>query len=293
MGVRLSRFCDELKNLAPHITVKKNSDIPFEGPVVVVGHHNNIAYYAIPTNKILKLFLEALDTTGATQQDKNADIEEQLEHIDLPAALKLYVMDQCPHCPQVIRQIQGLAAKTPLVRLKIMDAELFPEQAQTDQIRSVPTLILDDQFRWIGHVNTEELLKLCSNRDPSKLSADSLRQLVENGDAPRVATMMVESDQIFPALFELLTHQRWSVRLGAMVAAEYIADEAPELGLALCRMLWEQFAELSPQIQGDVTHLFGLVDTDVTRENLKAIVSGAFDEVVKTSAAEVLAEMAG
>lgn len=291
MGDQLSRFCEELKRLAPHITIKMDSDIAFEGPVMVVGRHKNIAYYAIPTNKMLRLFLDALDTAGETQYERNADIDEQLKRIDLPAALKLYVADQCPHCPQVIRQIQVLAAKSPLVRLKIMNAGLFPERAQTDQIRSVPTLILDDQFRWIGQVNTQELLKLCSNRDPSKLSADSLRQLVESGDAARVATMMAESDQIFPALVDLLIHPRWSVRLGAMVAAEYLADEAPELGLALCRMLWDLFAELSPQVQGDVTHLFGLVDTDVTRENLKAIASSTFDEEVKASAAEVLAEM--
>lgn len=288
MGEKLSVFCDELKRLAPHITLKKDSDIAFEGPVIVVGHHKNIAYYAIPKNKILKLFLDAVDTAGTMHNKRNDDIEQ---HIDLPADLKLYVADQCPHCPQVIRQIQDLAAKTPLVRAKIMNAELFPDQAQTDQISSVPTLILDDQFRWIGQVNPQELFKLCSNRDPSKLSADSLRQLVENGDAPRVAAMMVESDQIFPAVVKLLTHPRWSVRLGAMVAAEYLADDAPHLGLSLCRRLWDQFEELEPQIQGDVTHLFGLADTDATRGYLQHIATGVFDEEVKASAAEVLAEM--
>jgi thiol-disulfide isomerase/thioredoxin len=291
MGDQFSRFCDDLKRLAPHISIKKKSDIVFEGPVMVVGLHNNIAYYAIPTHKMLTLFLDALDTAGMTDGRDYKDIVKQIERIELPVSLKLFVADKCPHCPQVIRQIQGLAAKTPLVRLKIINAESFPEQAQTDHIRSVPTLILDDHFRWIGRVDTQELFELCANRDPSKLSADSLRQLVENGDAARVAAMMVESNLIFPALIELLTHPRWSVRLGAMVAAEYLADESAELGLTLCRMLWDQFSELAPQVQGDITHLFGLVDTDVTRANLKTISYGVFDQDVKTAAAEVLAQM--
>lgn len=291
MGDQFSGFCDDLKRLAPHILIKKESNIAFEGPVMVVGRHNNIAYYALPTHKLLTLFLDTLDTAETTHKACNSDIEKQIECIDLPASLKIFVADQCPHCPQVIRQIQEIAEKMPLMRLKIINAETFPEQAQTDQISSVPTLILDDQFRWVGQVNIQEFLRLCSNRDPSKLSADSLRQLVENGDAARVAAMMVESDLIFPALTELLTHPRWSVRLGAMVAAEYLADKSPELGLALCRLLWDQFAELAPQIQGDVTHLFGLVDTDATRANLKAISCGRFDQDVKEAAAEVLAEM--
>lgn len=291
IGEQLSRFCDELKLLVPHITVKKDSDISFKEPVMVVGRHKNIAYYAIPTGKILPLFIDALDNTGANEKGQTDDLEKALKHIDLPATLKLYVADLCPHCPQAIQQIQNLAAATPLMRLQIINAELFTEMAQIDQIRSVPTLVLDSQFRWTGQINPREIIKICTNRDPSQLSADSLRQLVEEGDAPRLATMMAQSDQIFPAFIELLTHQRWSVRLGAMVTAEYLADEVPELALALCRLLWDRFADFAPQIQGDVTHLFGLVDSDATRGHLKSIATGAYEGEVKEAAADVLAEM--
>lgn len=291
MGKQLSRFCEELARLAPQVNLKRDSDIAFEGPAMVVGRHNNIAYCAVPTNKMLPLFLDAMNPAGEMPNKRTDDFEKQIEQIDLPAAFKLYVADQCPHCPQVIRRIQDIAAGTPLVRLKIINAEVSPEQARSDHIRSVPTLVLDDQFRWVGRVNLREIFKICSHRDPSKLSVDSLKQLVESGDAARVAIMMVESDQIFPAFVELLTHSRWSVRLGGMVAAEYLADEAPELALGLCRRLWDRFTELSPQIQGDATHLFGLVDTDVTREYLLKITSGAFHGDVKEAATEVLADM--
>jgi glutaredoxin len=287
-GAEMTRFCDRLKELAPGLKIKNDSDIPFPAPVLAVGHHRNIGYQASLTGKLLACFLEAL-TGGDAGPDPQVD--NQLKTIDLPVILKLYVAAQCPHCPQCIRQLQTLAFRSPRIRLRIVDAALFPQEAEADQIRSVPTLILDDQYRWTGPVNTEELLSMCIQRDPAQLSAGSLRQLIETGEAARVSAMMITAGKLFPSLVELLVHDRWSVRLGAMVTAEYLDDEAPDLSLDLCRMLWERFARLSPQVQGDVVQVMGQVDAEVTREYLRSVLSGDFDDEVKTVAREILEEM--
>jgi len=290
-GERMAFFCDRIKTLVPDIRIKKDSDLPFPAPALVIGRHQNIAYQAAPTGKMLTYFLEALGCASGHAPESDPPLDDRLRKIDLPVILKLYVASQCPNCPQSIRQLQALAAHCPLIRLRIIDAQLFSMASEADQVRSVPTLILDDQLRWTGNVKTEELLALCIQRDPSHLSADSLRQLIEAGDADRVAAMMVTAAQLFPSLIELLVHERWSIRLGAMVTAEYLADEAPDLSLQLCGMLWERFARLSPQVQGDVVQVLGQIDSDVTRGYLNAVVSGDFDEEVKTAAAEVLEEM--
>jgi hypothetical protein len=103
--------------------------------------------------------------------------------------------------------------------------------------------------------------------------------------------MMTESGQLFPALIDLLVHPRWSVRLGAMVTVEYLADDAPELGRRLCRSLWQTFSDLTIQVQGDVTHIFGLFDDPQTKGYLQTITKGDFDDEVKDAAAEALDEM--
>ena len=155
----------------------------------------------------------------------------------------------------------------------------------------MPTLILEDDIRWTGPVNIEELLTQCVQRDPARLSAASLRQLIEAGDAARVSTMMAESGRLFPALIDLLVHESWSVRLGAMVTAEYLAEAGPAISLRLCGLLWERFARLPPQVQGDVVQVLGQIDSEATRSYLSSVVSGDFEEVIKTTAAEVLEEM--
>jgi glutaredoxin len=290
-GAEMESFCTWLKELAPGIKIKNDSDIPFPAPVMVVGRHQNIGYQAALSGKMLTYFLEALDSPSQELSPTGSQVDDLLKSLELPVILKLYVAAQCPHCPQSIRQLQSLAARSPLIRLRIVEAELFSHEAQADQVRSVPTLILDDQYRWTGLVKSEELLTLCIQRDPSQMSAGSLRQLIEAGEAGRVAAMMVAAQKLFPALPELLVHERWSVRLGAMVTAEYLADEAPALSLELCRMLWERFARLSPQVQGDVVQVLGQVDAEITRDCLHDILSGDFDAEVKTVAKEVLEEM--
>lgn len=290
-GVRFASFCDQLKGEAPHISIKHDTDLPFEAPVMVSGRHANIAYHTLPTGKILPLFLESLDSRSDAEPVPAEPMEALPHDIDLPAGFKLYVADQCPHCPQTLRQLQALADTNPMIRLRVINAELFTDMARNDNIRSVPTLILDDQFRWTGQVKTDELLTICANRDPSALSAESLRQLIEDGHAKQVASMMTESEQIFPALVDLLVHPRWSVRLGAMVTVEYLADDAPELGRHLCRSLWQTFSSLPIQAQGDVTHIFGLFNDKQTKGYLRTITTGDFEDEVRKAAAEELEEM--
>jgi glutaredoxin len=290
-GVRFAAFCDQLKEAAPHISIRHDSDLPYEAPVLVSGRNANIAYQALPTGKILPLFLESLDTPSDAGPVPAETTQAAPQSIDLPAGFKLYVADQCPHCPQTLRQLQALADANPMIRLRVINAAGSADMARDDNIRSVPTLILDDRFRWTGQVKSEELLTICADRDPSSLSADSLRQLVEDGQAAQVAAMMTESGQLFPALLDLLVHPRWSVRLGAMVTVEYLADDAPELGRLLCRSLWQTFSDLPNPVQGDVTHVFGLFNDAQTKGYLRSIAKGDFGDEVKDAAAEELAGM--
>jgi glutaredoxin len=289
-GKPFKRFCDELKSMVPRLSIKNDSDIPVEKPAMTVGKHGNIAYRAIPTGKLLHHFLEALQSDPGQYQGVAAPVVPLLKKIELPVILKLYVSSRCPHCPLVIQHLQSLALASATIRLMIIDAESFEEKARADDVRSVPTLILDDQFRWSGPIHLEELLTICIQRNPADLSAASLRQLIEDGNAERVAAMMAESGQVFPGITALLTHPRWSVRLGAMVTVEYLAEDAPELAEQLGDRLWGDFHHLSEQVQGDVVHLLGGIPCPENRRRLNGIADGDYAASVREAAAEILAE---
>jgi glutaredoxin len=283
----LSDFCNRLQAVSPDLKIKKDRDEPFTAPALIIGHHQNIAYQAVPEGKVLEPFLAAL-SNSAPVEPAAGSYQERLEQIKHPLQLRLYIARQCPHCPKAVGALLPLAASSPLVRLAIIDAQLFTEKAEADQVRSVPTLIMDDRFRWTGNVDVAEILKLGVERDPAGMSADSLRQILESGEAAHAAAMMVEQNEIFPALMELLIHPRWSVRLGAMVTVEYLADEAPGLAADLALSLWQRFENLPAQVQGDVVHVLSISRSPSAHAYLQAIVKGAYDQDVVEAAREAL-----
>lgn len=279
---QLKRFCDHFQQLVPTVQIRNASDDPFSSPAIIIGRHENIAYQAVPTGKELKVFLEAL------AKDTEPEAITDSPRIPLPAQLHLFITPQCPHCPQAATQLLRLADTNAQLRLVVIDGLLFDQAAAAQDIRSVPTLILDNQLRWTGQINLNEVVNQCVQRDPTQLSAASLRQIIESGDAGRLAAMMIDSHEIYPAFFELLLHERWSVRLGAMVTVEYLADEAPALTAQLLDPLWTRFATLSETVQGDMVQVMGQIAGDTAQACLEKIATGDYAESVQEAANEEL-----
>ncbi|MEJ2038023.1 MAG: thioredoxin family protein [Desulfosarcinaceae bacterium] len=287
-GSALAEYCDQLQKQAPGLTVKKDTDESFQAPAIIIGPNRNIAFQAVPAGKLLEPFLSALSPADPPPDAPAGSGEKRLAQLRHPLQLKLYVAMQCPHCPKVVSALLPLAAASALVRLTVIDAQMFGRKAAADQVKSVPTLIMDDHYRWTGQVDTAEIVKLGIERDPSSMSADSLKQILEAGEAPRAAAMMMEQGKVFPALMDLLTHSHWSVRLGAMVTVEYLAEEAPDLTADLARSLWQRFEDLSDQVQGDVVHVLSLSPSPAAKAYLKSIAKGPYDQEVVEAAREAL-----
>jgi HEAT repeat protein len=64
---------------------------------------------------------------------------------------------------------------------------------------------------------------------------------------------------------DLLLHPEWSVRLGAMVVVESLAEEAPPLAARLCPVLVQAFENQTVSVQGDILYALGEVGDQTTR----------------------------
>jgi hypothetical protein len=198
------------------------------------------------------------------------------------------VSQQCHFCPVTARQVIALAALNELIRLTIVDCTLFPEMAQSHKIQSVPTVLLDGQFRWTGTLRLEELVEMMANRDPAKLSAASLEGMLREGHASRVAEMMIASENIFPAFIDLLVREKLFIRLGAMVIMEEIASHNPELAAQVIDPLWERFPQAGDQVKGDIVHVLGECGNHEIVPRMRMILDGPHDNEVKEAAQEAL-----
>jgi hypothetical protein len=191
----------------------------------------------------------------------------------------------------VIDQLIPLSMSASGVQLIVIDGGLFPEAAQAHQIQSVPTILLDEQFRWTGSVPLDEIIDAISTRNPAMLGATSLESLLKDGQASHLAALMLDAQQIFPAFLDLLIHDKWPVRLGAMVVMEEISARGAGIGSKAIDPLWANFEGVSDQIKGDILYLFGDIGDPRVIPWLDEVIDGEFDDEVKEAARDALKKL--
>ena len=278
-------FCDDLTRIVPKIKIKQEKDNESELPVIRVG---NVDYQAIPTGRELEPFLNLLTDDDSRTQNGILSVHQTLRQIRIPALLKVYIMPHCPFCPKTVKQIICLAGASESIKLTIIDGSFFPEKAVSDNIQSAPTVLLDGQFYWTGSIQIEEIVDMMLNRDPSRLSASSLKAMFEEGNAVELAKMMLDSGKIFPAFMELLVHKKWPIRLAAMVTFETIAEENHKLVHHTIPYLWDYFSTADDTVKGDILYLLGKSGDKGIIPKLETVLNSPYGVDVKEAAKEAL-----
>jgi hypothetical protein len=289
----LEAFCLALQKSAPKIHVvheKDDSDAPSELRI-----HSRIRYRAVPHGHELVPFLEALSWIFNGQALPSLPFLSLLDSLTLPAELKLYIAERCPFCPAVVGSLLPLAISSDWIQVTVIDAGLYMKEARVNRIQSVPTLVLDEQFRWTGTVKIQEVLEAIIHRDPSRLEADTLMNMIADGNAGLLSKMMMEKDMVFPALLDLLVHPKWPVRLGAMVAMETIAAEKPALAQKMAAPLWARFDAADEKVKGDILYLVGEIDTGGSIGRIQDVLNrkADYDAEIIEAAEEALEKQKG
>ncbi len=256
----IDRFCDNFSAIAPFVRIEpweEGSLSPKGPPLPGMALADNIFWCAIPLERELSPFLDSLTLVRFRSPEPEKKILEKLKQIQVPCDLTLYIAQHCPHCPKVVDTILPLAVFSDKIRLTIIDGSLFPEAARESRVMSAPCLILDEEFRWTGQVSATEIITMMAGKDVSRLSARSLKGIIEEGDAQWITDQMIAKNTVFPGVVDLLVHETWSVRLGAMVIVESLSEEHPDLARQLCPRLMDMFSDKDIPVQGDILYALG------------------------------------
>jgi len=279
----MQAFCEQLTSLAPNIRVTRDNDDPQPAPVIQVTE--SIAYSGVPEGTEFGPFIELLSAAG---KDNTPPADGSLAAITTPAMLTLYVSSMCPHCPAMVRQVFPLSLANSNLKLSIIDGPAFPELAAADNVKSLPTLIVDSHFRWTASVDTDELLQVIISRDPAELGAAALKGMIQDGNAYGLSEMMITHGKIFPAFVELLIHPEFSVRLGAMAAMEDVADRAISIAGQVVAPLMAQFDQVDETIKGDILYVIGECGDEAAVPFLTSVAAASQNDELKEAAEDAL-----
>ncbi len=262
-SLAMTEFCERMAKLLPHVSIARDEDAEKVYPSMLLP--NGVHYRGIPTGTEVPPFIQAL--TGKIPP-LGARLGARLAAgSPAPAGVDLFVAPRCTFCPDAARQVMPLAASSRLIRVTVIDAALFPEIAR------------------------EEVVDLLVARDPVIMGPAALEMLLKEGAARRLARMMADRNRIFPALMDVLCHEQWPVRLGAMVVVEELSAMAPDLGREAIDALWSRFELAGDQVKGDILFLCGEVGSSRIVPRIAAVLQRGVSAEVKEAAEEALAKL--
>lgn len=248
-------FIRDFSELAPRIAVKeemgKDEDLPG------IHIHEFWRFHFVPEGTELNPFLELLSAVDTGTVDIRDDIRKILENHSGEIPLTLFLSTKCSNCPVVMRQVASLPLVNPAIRLRVIDALLFPDQASEYHIQAVPSLIGEGGIRWTGHIRLGEVVQALVRRDEEQFDKETIERMITEGNITPLADMMIEAGRVFPAFMDLLTQELFSIRLGAMVIMEDLGVRAPDIAQTILEPLWQKMSAVDETVQGDIIYLVG------------------------------------
>ena len=286
-GKDLQAFCRRLGEIAPQVRTVEDADLAGPLPAILIGER--LRYCGVPAGNELDPFLEAISYLDGDSTSTVPSLPAEFNSLEVPADLQVFVTPTCGFCPAVVRRLLPLPFATDSVFLHIIDGALFPEIAAAHQIKSVPTLVLDDNLRWTGKVDLSELGRAAVNRDPALLGSETLGRILQaEGGAYELADMMHRYGKLFPSFTELLTDERFSIRLAAMVAVEDLLDRDRELALQVVQPMLQRYPQVTDAVKGDFLYLFGEIKASQVLPLLQKSAAADPNEEIREAAAEAL-----
>ena len=288
----LLAYARALAEQLPAITVKHApADLDTDPPALIVT--DRLHYLAAPQGPELAPFLETLLNNGRRLPPLSEETRRRLSALPVRARLEVFIAPHCPFCPATVSALLPLALASGPQHLSVIDGALFPDLAAARKIRTAPTVVLDDALRWTGKPAIDEIVAAMANREPSLLGADTLRGIIEDGMASTVAEMMVDHGSVFENLLPLLSHEKWPVRLGAMVVMESFQALRPDLAAEAPDRLWPLMETAADAVMGDLFHVIGETGDMRQAARLEALIGGGLPPELAEAAADALAAIRG
>ncbi len=285
-STNIVEFCEHLAHLVPKLKFRRDDDTAGGLPAISIGPR--IDYCGVPSGNEIAPFLKALTALDQRNDSIQPDIVQRLQNIRPASTVTIFIAPSCRFCPEVLHRIIPLPIETAAVRLTVIDTTLFGDVAEINNVRSVPTVIVDDQYRWTGGVRLSELCTAIENRDPSKLDKAALQRLITEGGAYDLARMMLNSGLLYPAFIDLLVNENFTVRLAAMVTIEEMASVDIAAARAVIEPLWKRYHQSNDSVKGDIMYIFGELKSPATLPYLRSALSNETNPEIKAAAREAL-----
>ena len=254
------------------------------------GELRNIHWLAAPEGKEFGPYLDALCWLGGDEAGISPGPLKTLEGLQEPVHLLVLMTEACPHCPDAVRTVLGLAVGNPLVTASVVDVLWFEDMAQRYKVKSTPTIIMNDGLTLVGQVSAQDLARKLVEAETGSLTP-VLKSMMDSGRAEDAAELLCRENQP-EAILPLYLSQEFSTRMAALVVMQEALERNPGILNPILGSLTDLLFVEDVGLRGDTAELLGRVGNPDTIPALKKACDDP-DPDVREAAQEALELIGG
>jgi len=122
------------------------------------GDYHGVKFNGIPAGHEINSFIPAILETSGTISALPDDLTKEIENINKPVNIKVFVTLGCPHCPGAVQKAQKMAMMNQYVDAEMIEAQTFMDISNKFNVSGVPKIVINDTYELVGNQPIEAFL---------------------------------------------------------------------------------------------------------------------------------------
>lgn len=122
-------------------------------------NYEGVKFNGIPAGHEINSFIPALLEVSGTVSELPEDLTAEIEAIDKPVNIKVFVTLACPHCSGAVQKAHKLALMNKNVDAEMIEAQTFGEISSKFNVSGVPKIVINDEYELVGNQPIQAFLE--------------------------------------------------------------------------------------------------------------------------------------
>ncbi len=219
---------------------------------------SHVHYHFVPEGPELPVFRDLLWDAASEAAPEKAGSAGPGES-GPPHEMLLFVSAHCPNCPHAVRTVHALARKLPNLSAHLFEAMLHTDLAEQHNVQSVPTLLIDQELRYVGGLDEEKLSSILGSADSTSILHEKIRKQIKEGGGALEAAEWIAGGGDPSFLASDLGESTFEERIALLVAMEEALETDPRCLDRLVDPLLPYLESEHASVRGDIADLLGKI----------------------------------
>jgi glutaredoxin-like protein len=120
---------------------------------------HGVVFSGIPAGHEINSFISGLLELSGSGEALPSELKTELETLDKPVKIKVFVTLSCPHCSGAVSKAHKLAYENANIEAEMIECGTFPEIASQYNVSGVPKIVFNDTEELVGNQPFEQFIE--------------------------------------------------------------------------------------------------------------------------------------